>query len=56
MAKVSRQSLNEMTAEHRAEFAALQASGKVTPEVVALFEKFLSTQQNLVLLLLAKKT
>ena len=56
MAKVSRQSLNEMMAEQRTQFAALQASGEVTPAVAALFETLLSMLQMLVLLLLEKKT
>ena len=49
MAKVSRQSVNEMMAEQRTQYAAFQASGEVTPAVAALFETFLCTQQMLVL-------
>ncbi len=51
MAKVSRESLGEMLAEHKAQFAALKARGEVTPPVAALCEALFSTLQLLVMLL-----
>ena len=38
MAALRRESPNEMMAEPRARFAALQASGEVTPQVATVFE------------------
>ena len=51
MAKVSRESLGEMLAEHKAQFAALKARGEVTPPVAALCEALFSTLQLLLILL-----
>ena len=56
MAQVSRESLSEMMAEHKAQFAALQASGEVTPSMAVLTEALFSMLQLLVMLLLEKKT
>ena len=45
-----------MMAEQRSRFAALEASGGVTPEISALFEALFAMMQMLILLLLEKRT
>ena len=56
MATVSRESLGELMAERRAQFAALEASGQVTPEMSAFCEGLFALLQMLVTLLLEKRT
>jgi len=55
MATVSRETLNGIMVERYSGFAALEASGKVTPEISALFEALFAMMQMLIMLLLEKR-